>query len=291
MTEDNGSYEKKKDVGESQKVRFFNVFLFVSLEISNDSSRSESCDDFGKKERIRRELSTNERTLERTFLMISSAIEGSPADHSRELVVIFMLDESKYRWLTDVYPPVINKEQFYKICHVSKRTALAYLEHGMIPCENTGKKTRKYSIKLMDVIRFLEARDNAPSGFVAPPGWYKGKTQDEVIILTPEIRLRLRTALEAMLETYPDVLSPQQVKEITGYTLSTVTKWCNSERLYHYRIQGKNLIPKIALLDFAISNDFQSIKVKSQKHLLLLAEELSMVIENPVENEGNKEQE
>lgn len=189
----------------------------------------------------------------------------------------------------DVYPPVISKEQFYKICHVSKRTALAYLEHGMIPYGNTGKRTRKYSIKLTDVIRFLEARDNAPGGFIAPSGWYK--MQDEIIILTPEIRLQLRSALEAMLETYPDVLSPQQIKEITGYTLSTITQWCRSDRLYHYRIQGKNIIPKLALLDFVVSNDFQGIKVKVKKHLLMLTEEQEMAAESFVDTSDSKEQE
>lgn len=195
-----------------------------------------------------------------------------------------MSEDSKYRWLMDVYPSIISKEQFYKICRVSKRTALAYLQHGMIPCESTGKKTRKYSIKLKDVIRFLDARDNAPGGFIVPPGWYKGKTTEEAFVLTPEIRLRLRTELEALLEIYPDVLSPAQVKEITGYTISTVTQWCYSDRLYHYRIYGRNVIPKIALLDFIVSNDFQSIKVKSQKHLLLLAEERAMTAACKSEN-------
>lgn len=191
----------------------------------------------------------------------------------------------------DVYPAIINKEQLYKICHVSKRTALAYLEHGMIPCENTGKKTRNYSIKLTDVIRFLDARDNAPGGFVATPGWYKDKAKDEIIILTPEIRLRLRTALETTLESYPDVLSPQQIKEITGYSLSTVTQWCRSDRLYHYRIQGRNIVPKRALLDFVVSNDFQSIKVKSQRHLLMLTEEKGIASDNSDATSKSKEQE
>ena len=222
-------------------------------------------------------------------MMISSAIEGSPADHSRELVVIYMPEQSKYHWLMDVYPPIINKEQLYKICHVSKRTALAYLEYGMIPCGSTGKKTHKYRIKLVDVIRFLEARDIAPGGFIIPPGWYKEKKQDEVIILTQEILLRLRTALEAMLETYPDVLTPQHVREITGYTLSAITQWCRSNRLYHYRIQGKNVIPKLALLDFIVGNDFQNINVKSQKHLLMLEEERKLVVDSAVELIKGKE--
>ena len=129
-----------------------------------------------------------------------------------------MPDQGKYQWLWDVYPPVIHKEQFCEICHVSKRTALAYLTYEIVPCENTGRKTRQYSIKLEDVIRFLEVRDQAPEAFNVPIGWYKNQNRKDVIALTPEARLQLRGALEATLESYPDVLTAKQVHEITGFT-------------------------------------------------------------------------
>ena len=56
-------------------------------------------------------------------------------------MVILMKKTGKYQWILDSYPETITKEQLYKLCHVSKKTAQHYLVNGMIPCMNTGKKT------------------------------------------------------------------------------------------------------------------------------------------------------
>lgn len=47
----------------------------------------------------------------------------------------------------DSIPDVITKDQLYRICHISKSTALYLLQSGKIPCEYTGKRTRCYKIK------------------------------------------------------------------------------------------------------------------------------------------------
>lgn len=38
------------------------------------------------------------------------------------------------------YPAVISKDQLYRICHISKRKATWLLEHGVIPCKDSGKR-------------------------------------------------------------------------------------------------------------------------------------------------------
>ena len=50
----------------------------------------------------------------------------------------------------DSVPDVMNKEQFFRICHISKSTALHLLKSGKVPCEWSGKKTRCYKIKKED---------------------------------------------------------------------------------------------------------------------------------------------
>ena len=35
----------------------------------------------------------------------------------------------------DSVPEVMNKEQFFRICHISKSTALHLLKRGKVPCE------------------------------------------------------------------------------------------------------------------------------------------------------------
>ena len=60
---------------------------------------------------------------------------------------------------------IITKEQLYKILHISKRRAKFLLDNGYIPCIDTGKKTRRYQIKLSDVQEFIDSNvevENAP---------------------------------------------------------------------------------------------------------------------------------
>ena len=49
-----------------------------------------------------------------------------------------------YSALLMEYPEVISKEQVYRICHISKRKATWLLENGIIPCKDSGKKTRRF---------------------------------------------------------------------------------------------------------------------------------------------------
>jgi len=65
---------------------------------------------------------------------------------------------------------IITKDQLYKICHISKSTALYLLKSGKIPCEYNGKKTRFYKIKKDDVIKYFENRNVFPECCSAPAG-------------------------------------------------------------------------------------------------------------------------
>ena len=60
-----------------------------------------------------------------------------------------MAQVSKYRYLLNQYPETVQKEQFRIICHISKRTARYLLQSGLVPCVQSGKKTRNYTIMLM----------------------------------------------------------------------------------------------------------------------------------------------
>ena len=81
-----------------------------------------------------------------------------------------MKKTSKYDYLLKEYPDVITKDQFYRICNISKKTAKHLLDNGLVPCDNNGKKTRKYKLKLTDVIEYLEGREVSPESYVAPIG-------------------------------------------------------------------------------------------------------------------------
>lgn len=57
-----------------------------------------------------------------------------------------------YSYLLAEYPEKISQDQLYRICRISKRKATWLLENGYIPCEDTGKKTRRFKIQITDVI-------------------------------------------------------------------------------------------------------------------------------------------
>ena len=63
--------------------------------------------------------------------------------------------EKKYDAIRRAYPETISKDQFYRIAHISKATALHLLQNGLVPCKDTGKKTRRYTIRTDDVITHL----------------------------------------------------------------------------------------------------------------------------------------
>lgn len=67
-----------------------------------------------------------------------------------------MAQVSKYRYLLNQYPETVQKEQFRIICHISKRTARYLLQSGLVPCVQSGKKTRNYTIKMKDIVRYNE---------------------------------------------------------------------------------------------------------------------------------------
>ena len=54
------------------------------------------------------------------------------------------------------YPNVLSLEKVRLILGISKRKAAWMLQNGIIKCENTGKKTRQYRVKLTDLFRYLD---------------------------------------------------------------------------------------------------------------------------------------
>lgn len=72
-------------------------------------------------------------------------------------------------------------DQLYRICHISKRKAKWLLENGVIPCEDSGKWTRRFQIHLEDVITFLERRDAGLLQKAIPAGIFSsgGRTLEQ----------------------------------------------------------------------------------------------------------------
>ena len=76
----------------------------------------------------------------------------------------------------------------------------------------------------------------------------------------------MRKFYEAKLGKYPDVLSSKQISSFTGYDTTSVNNWCEKNKLRHFCIKRKNLVPKVYLIDFLVSWDYIGIGVKSKRH-------------------------
>lgn len=181
-----------------------------------------------------------------------------------------MKPDNRYSEILQQYPRCMTKEQMYQVWHISKKTCLYLLESGLVPCRDSGKKTRRFTIETAAVIRYLEERELNPERFKPPAGHYKRKreaTRDESNIPAAAIDpLILRQLYEAELERYPDVLSTWQISDFTGYEKSTVERWCTTGHLKHFFIRKKFLVPKDYLLEFIESPYYIGIAVKSELH-------------------------
>lgn len=124
-----------------------------------------------------------------------------------------------YSFLRDQYPEIITMEQLYRICHISKRKARWLLENGVIPCVDSGKQTRRFKIKLDDIIEFLELRDAGLLDDVMPVGIF---SSGEYSCSSKQPRTRLDNgALQAFLldcwVDAPDMLTVPQTVLLCGY--------------------------------------------------------------------------
>ena len=154
------------------------------------------------------------------------------------------------------------KDQFYRVARINKQHAKYLLDSGLVPCINTGKKTRKYHIATHDVITYLCDREDNPEKYKVPTGFYIGKNgcskrhpdkpATEIIrfnFTEPE-KTGLYTMWEKLTAGYDDLLTTPVVSELTGYSAQSIQRWCNQKILVGFKIRGTLTIPRLAVVEF-----------------------------------------
>lgn len=191
-----------------------------------------------------------------------------------------MTESAKYyKALRKEYPETISKDQFYRMAHISKATALHLLQSGLVPCKDTGKKTRRYTIRTDDVICYMIDREIHPEIYRAPDQWYQHRSghynsrityRKELMNLSDDEKVAFREYIDDELRQYGDLLTIVEAVEAIGYCDTSLHRWCNTKKLRAFSISGKFLIPKISLTDFLASQHSFDIIRKSWKHTLLI---------------------
>ena len=177
-----------------------------------------------------------------------------------------------YDFLREEYPETISMEQLYRICHISKRKALWLLEHGVIPCEDSGKRTRRFRIQLEDVIDFLTRRDAGELDAVIPRGAFSNGSRHNN---TPNTYLDSEALFSLLIERWQDahdMLTVKQAEALCGYGTTTMNRWLQLGHVKGVTYYGVNLISKKSLAEYLASPEGQRISVKSEAHRLLLEE-------------------
>lgn len=151
--------------------------------------------------------------------------------------------------LTDIPGDYLSKEDFYKIAHISKRTALWLIETELVLAERPEKQGLGYRIPKAEVERYLA---------------------DKSINPTKRLGKEIRTVVEQDIAHLPDVLAPKQVSVILGYNLREIYDWGQTRGLKALRLSGKLYYPKPFLLDFVASKAYHNIREKSKEHIELL---------------------
>lgn len=196
--------------------------------------------------------------------------------------------EKEVTEILKAYPKGMSKDQFYKVAHISKATALYLLQSGLVPCNDSGKQTRRYRIKTEDVLAYLLEREVDPYKYEPPAGWYSArsyrrKPEDPIEAglkrLDDHQQSRLKEYFTEMLSEYDDLLTAEQVSAFLGYAKSTAIEWCDKRRIKCFFISGRYLIPKLSLSVFLSSEESFRIHRKSTVHTGMLTEFFSKVNE------------
>ena len=137
-----------------------------------------------------------------------------------------------YSHLQEEYPAIITLEQLYQICHISKRKGRWLLENGVIPCQDSGKRTRRFRIRLKDVITYLENTRSSVLKVTVPSGIFSSnstqvKHQKEQALLDsfrfPGFVKEAAHYYEKNFIKYPEALDTDMVSKMTGFGKSAVT--------------------------------------------------------------------
>lgn len=177
-----------------------------------------------------------------------------------------------YGYLREQYPTVISKDQLYRICHISKRKAVWLLEHGVIPCEDSGKQTRRFRIQLEDVIDFLERRDAGDLDGVLPVGCFSSGRPSAREARVYLDRHELRDLILDRWVDEPDMLTVKQAATLCGYSINAINRWMKKGVVEGVNYYGTNLFSKESLAEHLASHAGQDISVKSEIHRELLTE-------------------
>ena len=147
------------------------------------------------------------------------------------------------------------------------------LNNGFIRCQNTGKRTRKYTVLKEDLLAYIEDSAKHPEKYVTPHAEFStvkhNKAQPLQTGFPSSLPVTFRAWLEQEFEQVPDALTVPQVIAETGCTDKTVNRWLRQGHLKFAQTQATKIVAKEWLIDFYCSYGY-TLSPMSDKHIKLM---------------------
>lgn len=158
--------------------------------------------------------------------------------------------KTDYTFLYEKYPELISADQLYRICHISNRKVKWLLDSGFIPCQDSGKKTRRYKIRIDDVVAYLRTLETAPETVSAPVGIFNNESKRMNPIAQINVKDFQRFLYKLWTEQ-PDALTPEEIRTLIGYSKATIGQWLFLRKLQSVILpDGTNIVAKNWLIEF-----------------------------------------
>lgn len=118
-----------------------------------------------------------------------------------------------YSDLAVAYPEYITQKQFCEVCGICHKTAYNLTRRGEISYEIVDTPTgRIHHIKLTDALAYLYKKDTLYGN-------------DE------NVNLQIYEVLQAHFSYLPDLLRTQQIRELTGFSMTAIQRWVLEKRI------------------------------------------------------------
>lgn len=118
-----------------------------------------------------------------------------------------------YSDLAVAYPEYITQKQFCEVCGICHKTAYNLTRRGEISYEIVDTPTgRIHHIKLTDALAYLYKKDTLYGN-------------DE------NVNRQIYEVLQAHFSYLPDLLRTQQIRELTGFSMTAIQRWVLEKRI------------------------------------------------------------
>ena len=170
------------------------------------------------------------------------------------------------------YTDPLSSEDVRIILKISKRKASWLLQNGYIKCFDSGKKTRRFTVMVNDLIDYIERVESGKLIIPSAGGLFTAKetaTHLDVVAFPKNLPNDFRKWLEKEWRKEKDALIQVDIVKLTGYAEKTIRRWVARGDLTCIQVPGGYVIPKSSLIDYYCGKGYQTLE-KSEKHIELL---------------------